>query len=684
MTFRSSSRLTGHAGGLTLDGLTNVISGVGTARDKRAHDTWTFMAPVTQPEVEAAYRTSWLGRKIHDLPPFDMVRAWRNWQAKADEITAIEAVERRFNIRAKTRQALTWSRLYGGSALILGVQGSGGERDPTKPLDVEKLAQGALRYVHVVTRHQLTLGEIEMDPEAEFFRQPVHYEMTGTSNGSAVRIHPSRVIPFISQPVPDGGCGLLGPDQFWGDPLLQSVRDAVSNADLAQNGVASLIHEAKVDSLSIPNLSQQLSTAEYESRMIKRLQVAELAKSFLNTRLLDANEKWETRQVSFTGLAILPEKFIQIVAAAADIPVTRLTGTSAKGLNATGEGDDDNYDEMIAARQELELRPNLDRLDEIMLRSALGKRPAEIHYVFAPLKTPDPKEEAEIADKQADTAKKYVDAGLVPLPVMAKVVQNRLVEDAVYPGLEAALKETAATVGLPIEMFKALVSAWQSGGTPIQVLYQRQADAGLLPKGMTLELYQAAIEEAGEALGEHEHDDEADEDDVPDEEGGEPARQEAKDAAPRTLYVRRDVVNHSEIEAWAKSQGFGSTLGAKMHVTVLYSRAPVDWMAMGENWSGDGKGQVTLQPGGPRLVEPLGDEGAVVLLFSATELQWRHRNMVEAGASHGYPEYTPHITITYEPGDVDISKVEPYRGRIVLGPEIFEEIDEDGVDKDTE
>jgi len=145
-------------------------------------------------------------------------------------------------------------------------------------------------------------------------------------------------------------------------------------------------------------------------------------------------------------------------------------------------------------------------------------------------------------------------------------------------------------------------------------------------------------------------------------------------AAPRPLYVSRAVVNAAEIIAWAESQGF-TDIVPDLHVTLLYSKRPVDWMKMGENWSGDGKGQVTIQPGGPRLVEPLGAATAV-LLFSSTDLQWRHRNMIEAGASSDYPEYQPHITITY--GDApDLATVEPYRGKIVLAPEQFEEIETD-------
>lgn len=64
-----------------------------------------------------------------------------------------------------------------------------------------------------------------------------------------------------------------------------------------------------------------------------------------------------------------------------------------------------------------------------------------------------------------------------------------------------------------------------------------------------------------------------------------------------------------------------------------------------------------------------------VLLFASSQLCWRHEEIIRAGASHDYPDYTPHISLTKT--YVDLSKVVPYRGRIVLGPEIFEEVRED-------
>jgi hypothetical protein len=70
----------------------------------------------------------------------------------------------------------------------------------------------------------------------------------------------------------------------------------------------------------------------------------------------------------------------------------------------------------------------------------------------------------------------------------------------------------------------------------------------------------------------------------------------------------------------------------------------------------------------------------VALIFGSGELQYRHRQMRDAGASWDYPSFLPHITITYDAGSIDLAKVEPYQGRLVFGPERFEAIQDNWQD----
>lgn len=145
----------------------------------------------------------------------------------------------------------------------------------------------------------------------------------------------------------------------------------------------------------------------------------------------------------------------------------------------------------------------------------------------------------------------------------------------------------------------------------------------------------------------------------------------ARDVSP--LYVYRKLKNVREVRAWAKSQGLKLLVPAnQMHVTCLYSKTPVDWFDVADLWGWNE--ELTISAGGPRKVEALGDEGAIVLRFASEDLIWQHKRKIEKGASHDYDEFLPHLTLTYDAGEVDLDQVEPYNGRLVFGPEIFEEI----------
>lgn len=147
-----------------------------------------------------------------------------------------------------------------------------------------------------------------------------------------------------------------------------------------------------------------------------------------------------------------------------------------------------------------------------------------------------------------------------------------------------------------------------------------------------------------------------------------------------TLYIRRDVLNSDEIRSWYRAQGIElMTPAEEMHVTVAYSKRPVQWTKIGDSWhSGDSNGQIIVPPGGMRLMQSYGsDDRALVLLFTNNDLSWRWLSILESGASWSWGDYTPHVTISYDFDPKRVEDVEPFRGRIVLGPEVWEQVNED-------
>ena len=78
-------------------------------------------------------------------------------------------------------------------------------------------------------------------------------------------------------------------------------------------------------------------------------------------------------------------------------------------------------------------------------------------------------------------------------------------------------------------------------------------------------------------------------------------------------------------------------------------------------------------------------KGAVVLEFESPELRARHYELRERGVTSDFPDYRSHVTITYHPPEgMDLDLVGPYRGPLIFGPELFEEIKGEGFNPATD
>lgn len=616
------------------DKLVDLVTGLGGSRDRTTTTSFgTSLFLVTRAELEVMARTDWLARKIIDIVPQDMVRAGRRWKTTADNIGAIEELERSptVNLWVKLREAMCRARLTGGSAIYIGVEGA----DPSRPLDPTALSVGSLAYLTVIDRMDLSFAEMDLDPQSSNYGRPKMWHWS--SGSSVVDIHPTRMVVFSGPQVFSARAG--SQDMVWGDSVLQIVYDAVRNAASVQQHIAALVPDSRNDVIYIPGLGKLLENPTDTQKLTTRFQFAATVKSMFNMVLLEGNgaggdrargERWEQRSVSFSHLPELMRQYLQIAAGAADIPVTRLLGESPAGENATGESDLRNYYDHVASLQKLSLSPALHVLDRVILASALGPQvlgDRSIFYEWAPLWSLSETEKSEIFERKAKAVRDLAgnsptDKPLVNLHALSDSVVNMATEDGSLPGLEAAVAKHGTLAETMPDIH--VESPEPSALTPVT----------------------------------------------------------ATDAAPRPLYVRRQLLNTSEFVRWASDQGIRGIIPSdELHVTVLFSKEPVDWLKMGTDHVGsDQKGRLTVPAGGPRIVEQLGPT-ATVLSFSSAWLSWRHMQMRELGASSDYDEYVAHVTISHEPQEIDLSRVDPFRGELRFGPEIFEEIDLDWKEK---
>ena len=450
---------------------------------------------------------------------------------------------------------------------------------------------------------------------------------------------PRRVLSRGTSPV--GLARRLG-RTLLGRGRIPSLLEPAQNLDEALSTFSAIIKDALTIDVGVSKLLEIISTDKGEADLMRRLSLMIQGSSIFNGKLYDlgdadgkGGEKIDRHQVNWQGIPDIIRVYAEALSAASGIPVTLLWGTSAKGLNATGEGDEKNWRETVETGQELETAPCLDQIDAALIPSALGSRPPEIWWKFAPLNVPGEKEDTDRFKVWTDAMEKVALSGAVPEVAYNETYQNGLRENGWTPGIDAALDK---------------------------------------------------IPEAERFGGASEGDDIDPDDDPSALQASEPPRPANDsyarlftDATPRPLYVRRDLklASAKALIAWAKSNGFTSTLEASdIHVTVLYSKQPVDPMKMGETWGNEPDGGLIVKAGGPRAIERFGE--AIVLQFASWSLVSRHDDMVRAGASHDFDEYLPHVTITYSaPEGLDLEAIKPFTGELAFGPEIFEPLDLD-------
>jgi uncharacterized protein len=414
------------------DGLQNVVANLGTGRDKMSSSTYVNRL-VDAAQLSTAYRNAWLPRKIVDIPAFDSCREWRLWNGTQQQIEAIEETEKKFNVKRKVQSAMIAARLYGGCGLFIGT----GEPNPELPLDLERITKDGLKYLTLIPKTRLTGSELDLDPVSEWYGKPAYWNMV-MKDSKTIRVHPSRIVPFIGSSIPDDDISYT---DGWGDSVLTSVIESVLQNDSTNANIASLIFEAKIDVVQIPGLMDNLSSSGYEADLLKRFQLAATGKGINGMLILDKEEEHSHKTASFATLPDLMDRFAQNVSGAADIPMTRLFGTSPAGMNATGESDLRNYYDRLSAMQELELTPAMFRLDEVIIRSSLGSRPKEVHQEWAPLWQESEKSKAEIGKIIADTSKVLSDMLIYAPEALEKATTNALVEAGALPGIEAAVEE---------------------------------------------------------------------------------------------------------------------------------------------------------------------------------------------------------------------------------------------------
>lgn len=384
---------------ITTDSLSNLVANIGTGRDKRTHSQFGFEF-VTQFELEAAYQSNWLARRIVDKPNEDALREWRAFSGK--QAKAIATEERRLGVQQHYLDTCCWADLYGGAAMLM-VTG----QPLDEPLNLDKIKKGGLKNLVVFDRWDIQPIDFNFtDPLAPNWMLPEHYMMV---NGTQ-RIHHSHIIRRTGARLPRR---MRQFEQGWGDSRLRRCMADLRDVVATKGGIASLVLEANVDTISVAGLKAALASPQKDN-VTERYRMFGMLKSIVNLGLLDKeSEEYQRNSIAFSGLSQIMEQFMVWTAGAAEMPVTELWGQSAAGLSSTGDGDLKTYHGTIKGKQDGQMRLDLEALDQVLIRSALGTYPDDIEFEWNPLAQTSGVEQAQedLAEAQADAL--YLENGVI-------------------------------------------------------------------------------------------------------------------------------------------------------------------------------------------------------------------------------------------------------------------------------
>ena len=279
------------------------------------------------------------------------------------KIEETEAVE-------KLIEALKWNRLFGGAGLIINVAGE----DPKDDFDIEAVGEGREIEFYSADRWELANNPYILTPTLTPNGQRVK---DVNFNYYGIEINPSRVLILRGKPAPSLKRLQL---QGWGMSELERLVSPMNKFLKNQNVIYELLDEAKLDVYSIDNYAGSVASGQEEA-VKKRIMLTNYMKSYLNALILDADDKFDQKQMSMAGVSEVLREARYDIASAMKMPVTKIFGMSSAGFNS-GDDDIENYNSMIERDVRTPARNVIKTIIRLLCKATFDYIPEDIDIEF--------------------------------------------------------------------------------------------------------------------------------------------------------------------------------------------------------------------------------------------------------------------------------------------------------------
>jgi len=242
------------------------------------------------------------------------------------------------------------------------------------------------------------------DPTSKDFYEPTWWKI-----GSKL-VHKSHIIRFRTEEVAD----ILKPAYYYGGPSIpQKIYERVYASERTANEAPMLALTKRTD---VINVDIEAATANQQD-FVGRIAQWVYNRDNYGIKALGLDEQMQQFDTSLTDFDAMIMTQYQLVAAIANMPATKILGTTPKGFNATGEYDEAVYHEHLESIQTHGLTPLIDRHHLLLQRSVIcpkyGIKPFETTVSWNSLDAMTAKEMAEVNKAKAETGNALIQSGAI-------------------------------------------------------------------------------------------------------------------------------------------------------------------------------------------------------------------------------------------------------------------------------
>lgn len=332
-----------------------------------------------------------LVRTICVVPVMDGLRGgvmFKSKQLSEEELQELKVKMDRENDINTAGWGTVWTRLYGGGGILILTD----DQDPQDPIDITKIAKGADIGFRAVDMWELYWDKQNVEGyDAEIQAEDFEYY-----NYYSEPVHKTRVMRLKGAEAPS----FIRPRlRGWGlsevEALIRSMNQYLKATDLGFE----VLDEFKLDVYKIKNLISTLLGPNGTQAVQQRVALANWQKNYQNAVVMDAEDDFDHKQLSFAGLAEAMAGIRQQVASDMRIPAIKLFGQSFStgGMGTSSVEEMENYNSMIESEVRNKLKWHILKMAEIRCMQLFGYIPDDLELEFKPLR--------ELTAEQQETVK---------------------------------------------------------------------------------------------------------------------------------------------------------------------------------------------------------------------------------------------------------------------------------------